>query len=511
MRTLLGLLLAATLTAVTGGQPARQSVNAFTIPRSGTLILAEAPGEVMAAPRSAILRYTVANRPPGVLSTNPYEAGIKVGVTPAQIEDAVARLEAAGVDSGAITVERYRPFNGLGAPLGTVAVLTVKLARPTLDTIDRLYAVNLGLNSQYLGTWSAVDRCEFARTAASRAAQRTAAAIAGAAASAFDATLGALVHQTEYPLSDTSAGYQIASSADLPTYCAGAPPPPVQNIDSSPGAFGSAARAVFATLVLSAYRARGPALQRGDRAAAPQHDDRAAASERSDRAAASQRGVAVNGVTLVPAGGLGETNLDPLLGSFHATAAARYYSVEVTRFVRIDRPAAWLVSLTPNGATTEAVRSILADMGVPTAEVLERVNPRGAREVVVKLSVDRTGLARFLSDFDARALRGNVPVFSRASAVAQNCPDAMQAATAAAASAARDSARSFARATGLRLGRIAAIAARVQPERLACDVGSPDVHTLAEIPDAAAAYPGDTPLEATGRVRATVHVYYALR
>jgi len=183
----------------------------------------------------------------------------------------------------------------------------------------------------------------------------------------------------------------------------------------------------------------------------------------------------------------------------------------VTRFVRIDRAAAWLVTLTPNGATDESVRSILQDMGTPAADVLERVSPRGTHEVVVKLTVDRTRVERFLEDFHARALRANVPVETRILAFAKDCDDLRQAATIAAALATRENAASFARTTGLRLGRLAAVSARARLERLRCDVVSTDTQTLAEIPDAAAAYPSDMPLEQVGRVRASVRVFYALR
>ncbi len=483
MRTPLGFLLVVALLVIPDGRAGSETVTAFALPTSGTLVVGDAVGEVTTVVRTAIVRYVVMNRPPGILSTNPYEPGRKLDVTAAQIEDVVARLEEAGVAPNAITVQRYRPFNALGSPLGIVGILTVARA-PTLDSLNRLYAADIGVNAQYLGTWSAVDGCEILRQAAIRTAQRAALRVASAAARAFDSALVTAVHEDERPLADPADADRITTVADMPTYCAGDPPPPVQSIEPSLSTLGSAPRTVFSALVLAAYRAA--------------------------HATTSQNDVATHDAAVIPSNDLGEPQFDPLK-IFKSSTTARYYSVEMTRFVRTDRPAGWLVTLAPNGATVESVRSILQDMGTPAADVLERVSPRGTREVVIKLTADRTRVERFFEDFHARALRANVPVETRVLAFEQDCDDLLQSATGAAALAARESAASFARTTGLRLGRLAAVSARARLERLACEVASSDVQTLAEIPDAAAAYPSDMPLAQAGRVRASVRVFYALR
>ncbi|MBC5798614.1 MAG: hypothetical protein GIX03_14930 [Candidatus Eremiobacteraeota bacterium] len=461
-----------------------QSVTTFQIPSSGTLVVGDAVGRVPASTQTAIIRYVVMNRPSGFLSTAEYEPGIKLTVTPAQIEDVAANLEAAGVDPRAITVRRYRPFNAFGLPLGIVAVISVTLARPTLDSINRIYAAGVGVNAQYLGTWSAVDGCAALRQAALETARRRAATVASAAADGLGLVLAGRTHDEAFPSLEAPGADEVASPPDASIACAGASPPPVQSIDSTPEMFGSAPGTVFSAVDLASYQA-GPALL-------------------------SQRIVSLDGATVVPAADLGEAAYDGLK-RFHSSRKTHYYSVEVTRFVRLDRPAAWLVTLAPNGASSESVRSILAAMNTPAGDVLERVTPRGAREVVLTLSVARLELERFLEDFHTRALRRNVPVQTRVFAYAADCPALLRFATRAAARAARAGAASFAQATHRRLARLAAVSARARLERLECDSPSPDVRALAQVPDAAAAFPGDVPLGASGRVRASVRVFYALQ
>ncbi len=263
MRTPLGFLLVVALLVIPDGRAGSETVTAFALPTSGTLVVGDAVGEVTTVVRTAIVRYVVMNRPPGILSTNPYEPGRKLDVTAAQIEDVVARLEEAGVAPNAITVQRYRPFNALGSPLGIVGILTVARA-PTLDSLNRLYAADIGVNAQYLGTWSAVDRCEVLRQAAIRTAQRAALRAASAAARAFDSALVTAVHEDERPLADPADADRIATAADMPTYCAGAPAPPVRSIEPSLSTLGSAPRTVFSALVLAAYRAAHATTSQND-------------------------------------------------------------------------------------------------------------------------------------------------------------------------------------------------------------------------------------------------------
>lgn len=217
--------------------------------------------------------------------------------------------------------------------------------------------------------------------------------MAGAVAREFGLELDRHLRDDAHPLSQAPDADEIGSTPAASTYCAGSSSPPVQSLDSTAGLYGSAPRTVFAALDLSSYHAV--------------------------HAGAARDAVTVDDATVLPSTDHGEAQYDPRK-RFRSAVAAHYYSLEVKRFVRVDRPTAWLLTLAPNGATSESARPS-SPIGHAARDVLDRVTSRGTREVAVKLNVGRVELERFMENFHTRALRRNVAVATRALAFTTDC------------------------------------------------------------------------------------------